>query len=63
MEPLTIQLHAADQGQRELRRPEPRFDPNGQYEGLDTSESDTTNGDFTYQAHDGDRLSAAADVR
>ena len=42
--------------------PDLRFNPNGQYEGLDTSETDTTNGDFTYRASDGDAFSAAADV-
>ena len=39
-----------------------RFDPNGQYEALDTGESDPTNGDFTYKANDGTVDSNTADV-
>jgi Bacterial Ig domain/Bacterial cadherin-like domain len=38
------------------------FDPNGEFEGLDDTESDTTNGDFTYRAYDGDDYSVAANV-
>ena len=38
------------------------FDPDGDYEGLDTGESDETNGDFTYTANDAEASSAAADV-
>ena len=38
------------------------FDPDGDFEGLDTGEQDTTNGDFTYTADDAEASSAAADV-
>ena len=39
-----------------------RFDPNGLYEGLDTGESNTTDGDFTYKANDGTVDSNTANV-
>ncbi|HXG75337.1 MAG TPA: SpaA isopeptide-forming pilin-related protein [Gaiellaceae bacterium] len=39
-----------------------RFDPDGDFEGLDTGEQDTTNGDFTYKAYDGEDDSTAAGV-
>ncbi len=63
VEPLTISFTQPTKGSASYVAPNLVFDPNGQYEGLDTSESDTTNGDFTYQAHDGDAFSAAADVQ
>ena len=62
VEPLTITVTQPTKGIASYLNPDLRFDPNGQYEGLDTGEQDTTNGDFTYTANDGTVDSNVADV-
>ena len=61
-EPLTYSVTDPAQGASSVLLGQLRFDPDGDFEGLDTAETDTTNGDFGYQADDGDALSTAAGV-
>ena len=42
--------------------PNLHFDPNGEFESLNVSDQDTTNGDFSYRANDGTVNSAPANV-
>ena len=61
-EPLTISVTQPTKGVASYVAPNLRFDPNGQYESLNTGDTDTTNGDFTYKANDGTVDSATANV-
>jgi VCBS repeat-containing protein len=61
-ESLTISVTQPTKGVSSYLDPNLRFNPNGQYEGLDTGESDTDNGDFTYKANDGTADSNTANV-
>src|SRR4029450_4864224 len=60
--PLTHAVTQPTKGVSSYVDPNLRFNPNGEYEALDTGESDTVNGDFTYKATDGQADSAAANV-
>ncbi len=64
VEPLTITVTQPSSGLGISGYSDPNltFDPNTEYESLDTGESDTTNGDFTYTANDGTVDSNTADV-
>ena len=62
VEPLTISVTQPTKGIASYLDPDLRFNPNGQYEGLDSGEQDTTNGDFTYTANDGTVNSNVANV-
>ena len=52
-EPLAITVTQPTKGVAAYANPNLTFNPNGQYESLDTGETDVTNGDFTYRASDG----------
>ena len=61
-EPLAITVTQPTKGAAGYSAPNLTFNPNGQYEALDTAETDVTNGDFTYKANDGTVDSNVANV-